>query len=61
MNKPYIYIYSLPFVIPSHLGHQSALSREGNGTPLQYSCLEDPRAEEPGRLQSMGSVRVGHD
>ena len=34
---------------------------EGNGTPLQYSCLENPWAEEPGRLQSMGSQRVGHD
>ena len=32
-----------------------------NGTPLQYSCLENPMAEEPGRLQSMGSLRVGHD
>ena len=31
-------------------------SGEGNGTPLQYSCLE-----EPGRLQSMGSLGVGHD
>ena len=34
---------------------------EGNGTPLQYSCLENPTAEEPGRLQSMGSLRVEHD
>ena len=34
---------------------------EGNGTPLQYSCLENPWMEEPGRLQSMGSQRVGHD
>ena len=82
---------------------------EGNGTPLQYSCLENPMdggawkaavhgvaksrtrlsnftftfhfhalekamaphlstlvwkipwMEEPGRLQSMGSLRVGHD
>ena len=25
---------------------------EGNGNPLQYSCLENP-TEEPGRLQSM--------
>ena len=33
----------------------------GNGTPLQYSCLENPWMEEPGRLQSMGSLRVGHD
>ena len=29
---------------------------EGNDTPLQYSCLENP-----GRLQSMGSLRVGHN
>ena len=83
--------------------------REGNGTPLQYSCLENPMdrgawkaavhgvaegrtrlsdftftfqfhalekamaphsstlarkilwTEEPGRLQSMGSLLVGHD
>ena len=28
---------------------------EGNGTPLQYSCLENPMHEEPGRLRSMGS------
>ena len=34
---------------------------EGNGNPLQYSCLENPMEEEPGRLQSMGSQRVGHD
>ena len=34
---------------------------EGNGTPLQYSCLENPWTEEPGRLQSMGSLRVGHN
>ena len=34
---------------------------EGKGTPLQYSCLENPRMEEPGGLQSMGSLRVGHD
>ena len=29
---------------------------EGNGTPLQYSCLENPWTEEPGRLQSTGSL-----
>ena len=33
---------------------------EGNGNPLQYSCLENP-IEEPGGLQSTGSQRVGHD
>ena len=34
---------------------------EGNGSPLQCSCLENPRTEEPGGLQSTGSQRVGHD
>ena len=33
---------------------------EGNGTPLQYFCLENPWTEEAGRLQSMESLRVGH-
>jgi len=32
---------------------------EGNGNPLQCSCLENPRDEEPGGLPSMGSHRVG--
>ena len=27
----------------------------GHGDPLQHSCLENPRTEEPGGLQSMGS------
>ena len=34
---------------------------EGNGTPLQYSCLENPMDKGAGGLQSMGSQRVGHD
>ena len=34
---------------------------EGNGNPLQYSYLRIPWTVEPGRLQSMGSQRVGHD
>ena len=34
---------------------------EGNGNPLQYSCLEIPWTEGPGGLQSTGSLRVGHD
>ena len=33
----------------------------GNGNLLRYSCLENPWTEEPGRLQSMGLQRVGHD
>ena len=34
---------------------------EGNGNPLQYSCLENLMEEEPGGLQSMGLHTVGHD
>ena len=34
---------------------------EGNGNPLQCSCLENPMEEERGGLQSMGSERAGHD
>ena len=34
---------------------------EGNGNPLQCSCLENPGTGEPGGLPSMGSHRVGHD
>ena len=30
----------------------------GNGNLLQYSCLEIPRTEELGGLQSRGSQRV---
>ena len=33
---------------------------EGNGNPLQYSCLETPWTEEPGRLQFMKLQRLGH-
>ena len=35
--------------------------REGDGNPLQYSCLEIPWTKEPGGLQSMGLQRVRHD
>ena len=28
---------------------------EGNGTPLYYSCQDNPWTEEPGGLQSTGS------
>ena len=34
---------------------------EGNGNPLQCSCLENPRDGKPGGLLFMGSHRVGHD
>ena len=36
-------------------------SGEGNGNPLQYSCLENPMDGEVCRLQSMEWQRVGHN
>ena len=51
----------LHFFFPSGLSWCNVFFGEGNGTPLQYSCLENPWTEEPGRLQSTGSLRVGHD
>ena len=51
----------------SNAGDQSSIPGsgrspgEGNGNPLQYSCLENPMDGKPGRLQSAGSQRVGHD
>ena len=52
-----------PPVNVGDVGSISGLGRspgEGNGNPLQYSCLEIPWTEEPGGLQSTGSQRVGH-
>ena len=64
----YLYHYLLPLSIPKTYSSLPKVSLdlliylgEGNGNPLQYSCLDNPRMEEPGRLQSMGSLRVGHD
>ena len=34
---------------------------KGKGEKESYTHLENPWTEEPGGLQSMGSLRVGHD
>ena len=34
---------------------------EGNGNPLQYSCLENSMTEEPGGLYRPWGGRVRHD
>ena len=39
----------------------SFLEGEGTGNPLRTLAWKIPWVEEPGRLQSMGSLRVGHD
>ena len=46
---PYLSIYKIP--------------GEGNGNPLQYSCLKNPmdRGAWSGRLQSTGLQSVGHE
>ena len=56
-GKASVYNVGDPGLIPG-LGRSPG---EGNGNPLQYYCLESPWTEEPGRLHSMGSQRVGHD
>ena len=57
-----ISLYATSFCTPRpNLPVTSVSSGEGNGNPLQYSCLEHPMDEGAGRLQSMGSLGVGHD
>ena len=34
---------------------------DGNGNPLQYSCLKNSMDRGAGRVQSMGSQRVSQD
>ena len=41
--------------------YQERSPGEGNGNLLQYSCLEIPRTEEPGSLQSTESQAVEHN
>ena len=47
--------------IHQSFGAQLSCIGEGNGNPLQCSCLENPRDGEPSGLPSLGSHRVGHD
>ena len=44
-----------------HFHFSLSCIEEGNGNPLQCSCLENPKDGEPGGLPSMGSHRVGRD
>ena len=44
-----------------HFHFSLSLIQEGNGNPLQCSCLENPRDGGAWWLPSMGSHRVGHD
>ena len=52
--------------LPANLGDSGLIPVSGrspeeeNGNLLQFSCWETPWTEEPGRLPSMWSARVGH-
>ena len=46
---------------PGSIPGSGTSSGEGNGNPLQYSCLENPMDREACGLQPMGSQRVRHD
>ena len=43
------------------LGQEDPLEKEGNGNPLQYSCLENSVDRGAWRATPMGSQRVGQD
>ena len=44
-----------------HFNFSLSYIGEGNGNPLQYSCLENPRDREEWWAAVYGSHRVGHD
>ena len=69
-GKKQLYSKTLDGSVPANAGDSGNVGvipgsgsslKEGNGTPLQYSCLDNLMAEEPGKLQSMGLQRVGHN
>ena len=41
--------------------HISGISGEGNGNPLQYSCLENPMDRGAWWATAHGVARVGHN
>ena len=55
------YSFTCVFSMVAFAMLQKSWVGEGNGNPLQYFAWKIPWMEEPGRLQSMGSLRVGHD
>ena len=46
-------VSSPPRVVSSLGGEDTTLEKDGNGYPLQYSCLENSMTEEAGELQPM--------
>ena len=60
-KKNQLKVMQLFYLLITYLYKHSALFIEHLGTPLQYFAWKIPWMEEPGRLQSMGSLRVGYD
>ena len=60
-KKKRLKVMQLFYLLITYLYKHSALFIEHLGIPLQYSAWKIQWMEEPGRLQSMGSLRVGHD
>ena len=62
--KPWLPLAIIHLVLnegdPGSIPASGRSSGEGNGNPLQYSCLENPM-DGGTWLQSMGSQRVGHN
>ena len=47
--------------LPDNAGDTGLIPEEGNGDPLQYSCLENPMDGGAWWAAVHGVVRVGHD
>ena len=56
-----IYICEFYLAIKEERNSSICDSMHEIGGPYANSCLENPWLEEPGRVQSIGSRRVGHD
>ena len=46
---------------PGSISGSGRSPREGNGNPLQYSCLEKPKDRGTWQIPVHGVARVGHD
>ena len=54
------YVYIL-FIVVVQIHKYMYTSGEGNGNPLQYSCLENPMDRGAWRATVLGVARIGHD
>ena len=61
VTAKHMILYYLQLTQPLFLPFKLSSEKAMNGTPLQYSCLENPMDGGASRLQSMGSRRVGLD